>query len=241
MRSKYVVFTLLFLAISSLAHARDEADVDREAKDDYDFSWLDPDKKINVVQNRKYSKAQRAELGVAGGIGIGEPYRRTREIIPRLTYYFNEHLGISALAGFVSNAENENIIDLKVASSTIPAVRDTKSFYGGSFVWLPFYGKVNLFNRIFYFDWQFEVGVAHVTSEIDLNNRATEAPILEESNHMGVFWGTGHKYFIDRNWAARIDFDALYYKAPVAFGGVYTGRDEIDVNYYLTLGVSYTF
>ena len=44
--------------------------------DDYNFSWLDPDKKIYVLQNRKFRKANAAQLFLMGGMGLGETYRK---------------------------------------------------------------------------------------------------------------------------------------------------------------------
>src|SRR3954465_6960282 len=38
-----------------------------QADDEYSFNWLDPDKKIYVLQNRRYLKAERAELSVLVG------------------------------------------------------------------------------------------------------------------------------------------------------------------------------
>ena len=42
---------VVFIALTTLAQAADD--------DEYNFSWLDPDKKIYVLQNRKYRKAGR--------------------------------------------------------------------------------------------------------------------------------------------------------------------------------------
>lgn len=217
------------------------------ANDEYDFSWLDPEKKIYVVQNRKYTKASKLEFSVAGGIGIGEPYRTRRTILPRAWYYINDNWGISLLAGFNSNSENDNMQALLLQTSRKPVVRDIQSFYGGSIVWLPFYGKINMFNQILYIDWHLEAGIGQVASEIDLNQSRSGNPRIVETNHMSFHWGTGQKFFITRNWAARLDFMAVYYSAPSGFtaDGVATtdgsGVDETNDNYFVTLGLSYTF
>ena len=50
------------------------------SKAEYDFSWLDPDKKIYVIQNRKYLKAKRALVSVLGGLGLSNPYRTTYNV-----------------------------------------------------------------------------------------------------------------------------------------------------------------
>jgi outer membrane beta-barrel protein len=236
------VVLLLVISFSTAAHSAEPADT---SQDEYDFSWLDPDKKIYVVQNRKYTKKNRLELAFSGGFGIGEAYRSRTTMIPRGFFYLNESWGVSAFAGFNSNSENQDFIALKSVSSVVPAVRDIQNFYGASVVWVPFYGKVNMFNQIFYLDWHLEAGAGQVNSEIDLNIRSSGSPQIDESAHTSFHWGTGQKFFITRNFAARLDFLALYYTAPTGIDGSLTSTkgsatDTYD-NYFVTVGLSYTF
>lgn len=234
------VFTILFAILTLTAPALHAAE--EEEKDEYDFTWLDPEKKISVVQNRKYTKARRFELALGGGIGIGDSYRTVRQFMPRASYYFNESWGVSALGAFVSNSENNTWINLKLAnSSALPNVREVRNFIGGSAVWVPFYAKLNIFNRIVYMDWHFEAGVAQVNSQIDLNFSANAAPNLFESSHTGFFWGTAQKFWITREFAARVDFHGLIYSAPKGDRGAITNVSETNFQYYLTLGASYSF
>jgi outer membrane beta-barrel protein len=244
-------FTFVFLAALIFsgstqlpAHA---AEPETTSGEEYDFSWLDPEKKIYVVQNRKYTKKNRLELALSGGFGFGEPYRKRYTVMPRATFYVNESWGVSVLGGFNSNSENENILALRSVNQggVMPAVRDVQNFVAGSVMWVPFYGKVNIFNQILYLDWHIEAGIGQVSSEIDLNTKAAGSPVISESSHMAFHWGTGQKFFITRNFAARLDFLAQYYKAPTGIDGSLTSQqgaieDTYD-NYYITLGLSYTF
>jgi outer membrane beta-barrel protein len=241
-----LLFCFLFMG-PSLARAEDSPD-----KEEYDFSWLDPDKKIYVVQNRKYTNGQRAELALSGGLGLGQPYRNATVFMPRFLYYFNENFAISALAAFASNNTNDNYNVLANATTKIPVVRDVKSFVGGSLLWLPFYGKLNMFNKIIYLDWDFEGGVDSVSSEIDLNTISPSSTSYTGSNVVtgtftGFHWGTGMKFFLSRNFAVRLDFTSLVYWAPAATQSITsTGAslNSTNTSYtsnYLTLGVSYTF
>lgn len=239
-----VLFLLVSIfLVSYSAHA---AEPQPAEQDEYDFSWLDPDKKIYVVQNRKFTKKNRLEVALSGGVGVGEPYRTRRTVMPRGIFYVNENWAVSGFMGFNSNSENGNVQALKDSgSSRIPAVRDVQSFVGGSLMWLPFYGKINMFNQIFYIDWHLEAGVGQASTEIDLNTRFGNASQIQESSHMGFLWGTGWKFFITRNFGARLDFLALYYKAPTGVDGSLTstlgGAEENYDNYFVTLGLSYTF
>jgi outer membrane beta-barrel protein len=240
-----VLFLILsvFLAGQS-AHAASPPE--QTEQDEYDFSWLDPEKKIYVVQNRKYLKKGRLEVALAGGVGMGEPYRTRRVVMPRGIFYVNENWGLSAFGGFVSNSENGNVQAMQDAGANrIPAVRDVQNYIGGSVMWLPFYGKINMFNQIFYIDWHLEAGLAQTSTEIDLNTRFNQSPQIQESTHMGYLWGTGWKFFVTRNFGARLDFQALYYKAPTGVDGNLLSaagsmEDTYD-NYFVTLGLSYTF
>lgn len=233
---------LLFVAQFSTAAQGAEPDISQE---EYDFSWLDPDKKIYVVQNRKYTKKNRLELALSGGVGFGEAYRTTTTFLPRAFFYISESWGLSVLGVFNSNSENDDFVALKSVSSVVPAVRDIQSMLGGSVVWVPFYGKVNMFNQIFYLDWHIEAGMGQVNTEIDLNTSSTGSARIQETAHTSFHWGTGQKFFITRNFAARLDFLAVYYSAPSGINGsVSSGTGAADKSYdkyFVTAGVSYTF
>jgi outer membrane beta-barrel protein len=244
-RAPIFLMLLLGFAVSPTAKAAMEDDQPPPSydadRDEYDFSWLDPEKKIYVVQNRKYTKKQRLEIALNGGLGIGEPYRDRNVFLPRAFFYFNESWGISFLSGFNYNRENETFKELKSVSSVVPTVRDIKNFYGGSVVWLPFYAKINMFNKIFYVDWHFEAGLGQANTEIDLNTNSLAQPRIDSSSHIYGSWGTGMKFFITRSFAARLDYLAVYYKAATGRGGAIGAEEETFDNHYLTLGLSYTF
>ena len=243
-RSLIVVAVLIGFSSAQVFAAEEESNKPPEVaqeSDEYDFSWLDPDKKIYVVQNRKYTKARRFEAVLGGGLGVGEPYRSRTAFIPRGIFYFSEHWGIEGIAGFMSNAENDDFLGLKSVSSTVPTVRDVQQFTGGSLVWLPFYGKLNTFNRLFYFDWYFSFGINQLKSEIDLNTSNTGAARILEDTYTGIHWGTGMKFFVNRNFGVRLDYLALYYKAPSMITGAVDGIEDTYDNHFLTVGLSYTF
>lgn len=230
----------IFSATPAVA-APDDPAIDSE-RDEYDFSWLDPDKKIYVVQNRKYLKGGRFELSTNYGVGMGETYRTQRQWNIRGTFYFSEHWGLSGIWFNNFNNENETMAQLKNVSNVVPGVRDTNRYFGGSLWWLPFYGKINLFNQIFYIDWHFELGFGSAQTEIDINTRATGSAVIEESSHGAFHWGSGWKFFINRHWHWRLDYLATYYKAPNPIRGTTNGaEDETYDNYYLTTGIGYTF
>jgi outer membrane beta-barrel protein len=235
-----VAVLTLYSAPRAIAAPNEDPSVDTE-RDEYDFSWLDPDKKIYVVQNRKFTKASHFELSTGYGLGMGQAYRSTRQWIVRGTFYLSEHWGISGFLFNNYNSTNDNYAQLQQVSSVIPTVRDTNQYWGGSIMWLPFYGKINMFNQIFYIDWHFEAGLGSASGEIDLNTHANSAPNIQTTSFTGYHWGSGWKFFITRHWAARLDFLTTYYKAPIMLKGADTGDTQTYDNEYITLGASYTF
>ena len=246
LKSNFVRFCLAAqlaaLVFASGAAAQTDADPE-EYDEDYDFSWLDPDKKIYVVQNRKYLKGRKLEVSLAGGLNLSGPYTSSSVWLLRGGYFFNEQFGISIVGGWQSNSASPTLVELKQTSATsvLPNVRDVESFYGGTFVWVPFYGKFNLFNQIFYIDWHLEAGVATASSRVNLSFLAGQDDSFATTSHTGFLWGTGFKFFITQTFAARLDMLALYYSAPIVRQGVTTAETTTNDNYYLTLGLSAHF
>lgn len=242
MRFILVLFLGITLqATTTFALPSDDAVNDAE-REEYDFSWLDPEKKIYVVQNRKYKKSGHFELGGGVGVGIGETYRTQRQWNLRGTMFLSEHWGFTGFLMNNINSENDDFVSLKRNNGTVPVVRDTNKYYGASVMWLPFYGKMNMFNQIFYLDWHFEAGLGSADTEIDLNRISSGSPLIQTASYMSFHFGTGWKFFITRHWGARLDFLSTFYRAPNGLNGVVVGSAEQTYdNYYLTLGLSYLF
>jgi outer membrane beta-barrel protein len=242
----FFAVSLTFLSTPRAVAAGEEG-ASTQGQDEYDFSWLDPEKKIYVVENRKFTKAGHLELSTSVGVGLSEAYRTQRQWITRATFYINEHWGISGFYFNNYNSPNANYQEVETLSQLVPSVRDTNSYYGGSVVWIPFYGKINLFNQIFYIDWDFELGIGMANTQIDINQKAYSAPNIVTGSYTGFHWGSGWKFIIDRNWAARFDFLSTHFSAPNGIvqnstvGNATGGTTDTYNNYYLTLGVAYTF
>ena len=230
-----VIPLVLLSVIIHPAYAQEEP---VEYNEDYDFSWLDPDKKVYVVQNRKYLKGRKIELMLGAGINASGAYTSSNVFMGRATYFFNEQFGASVVAGVQTNSRNDTYQELETTTNVLPNVRDVTSFFGGSVMWVPFYGKYNLFNKIFYIDWHLELGIASVSTEVDRNFTPNAAANIATSSHSGFYWGTGMKFFINRTFSARLDMLALYYSAPLFRQGAATSENQTEDNYYLTLGLS---
>jgi outer membrane beta-barrel protein len=185
------------------------------AEEEYSFNWLDPDKKIYVLQNRKFEKAKHPLLSVLGGVGISNPYRGSFLVNPRLAFYFTETLGLEGFYTLSSNTENSTYAGLKLASpNALPVVREVRSQYGALLHWAPWYAKINVFNSILYFDWYFTLGGGMLNAQLDKRTNSTSAPTYVTQNLTALYLGTGHLFHLNRYLDFRIDYTSSIFKAP---------------------------
>ena len=137
--------TLLSLTLSAPALRADEKDL-------YDFMWLDPDKKVYVLQNKVHKKANTVYMHVGTGLGLSSNFQDTSLLHTNFGYYLSEEWAIEGMYTKYSNKDNEALENLRRLNGSIPFIRKTESNFGVLAKWSPFYGKINTFNKIFYFD-----------------------------------------------------------------------------------------
>jgi outer membrane beta-barrel protein len=224
------------LGAAAPAQAADAPSARGSDDSDYDFNWLDPDKKIYVLQNRKYTKADHALLSAMVGPGLSNSYRRTINFDPRFAYYFSENWGVEAFYTASSTSENQTFEALKQATTTLPVIREIRSQLGLLVQYVPWYAKINVFNQILYFDWYFSGGAGVVNSAFTANRAASSSPLdFRTESLTGLFLGTGQQFHLSRNFIVRLDFTGTYYRAPL-FGQA--GQDvSWFSNYNFGLGV----
>jgi outer membrane beta-barrel protein len=214
------------------------------ADDDYNFSWLDPEKKIYVLQNRKFKKSGGAQIFVLGGMGLGETYRKAFQYQPRIGYWFNEDFGLEAFYTGRSNSENGAYGSLSRAlgAGTSPYIREINNQFGVLFNWAPWYAKINVFNSILYFDWYFSMGAGSMGTQVGEKTKETAAlskPWVTE-NLFAVYLGTGHIFHLSERFMVRLDFLAHFYSAAIDGGNTATGASNdkaIFSNTSLNLGI----
>jgi len=181
----------------------------------YNFSWLDPEKKIYVLQNRKYTKANRPMLSVMGGIGWSNPYRNVRSVEPRLSYFFNESFGFEVFYSRLSNSANTTFeaLEAATAGASLPLLREIRGQMGGLLHWVPWYAKINVFNNILYFDWGFEFGAGQLQT-VTLTKAVSSDPFTETTENLTAFFaGTSQQFFLSQNWSVRLDILGAFYNA----------------------------
>jgi len=237
-----VLLAVCWLAIIAVAWGAAEAEASEaspRADDEYNFNWLDPDKKIYVLQNRRYTKAMRPMVSVMGGTGFSNPYRTTVSVEPRASFYFTEALGVELRFNYNFNFTNNFARALAVASpSTMPQIREVRMEYGAQLTWVPWYAKINVFNQILYFDWYFNAGGGIVSTAVDTRTSVSQPSDYVIQNLPGLFLSTGHLYHVGHTFLVRLDFTGSFYSAPI--NGT-SGESSIYSNYGIGAGIGAMF
>ncbi len=185
-----------------------------ESEGEYSFRWLDPDKKIYVLQNRKYRKSRHLLVSALFGRGLNGTYRSSFNIDPRLSYYFTEELGFEVFYSHFLNSETSTYQNLVAASpTTLPNIREVTGMLGVNFKWVPWYSKINVFNEILYFDWFFSIGLGKVNLRVDTRSSSTASSTYVQQSPLGLFLGMGQMFHVSESFLIRLDLLGAIYKA----------------------------
>lgn len=235
---KNIVLILVSLIMSTVVYANE--------KSLYNFSWLDNDKEIYVLQNRKFRKVGNVYVGGTGAYNLSQDFLDAYGVTIRGGYFFTEDWGVELIYGKNTNTENDTAKGVK-EQGTVPFYRQIDSFMGAMLMWSPFYSKINTFNRIFYFDWMFGFGVGTITTKDNRNKFDTAAAntnALTDESQTGALWNTGFRFYINEHWSLRLDLTGQTYKADKTkktTTGPTSTTSKLYNNYDLGLGLNYAF
>lgn len=211
--------------------------------DTYDFSWLDPDKKVYVLQNRKFRKVNKFHINAGYGFTTSGAFVDATSLQGRIGYFFKEEIGFEFIYAMNSGKENETASSVRnsgVSSGSVPFRRIVNNYMGGMVLWSPFYSKINTFNKIVYMDWIFGLGMAKIEEE---NNRKelelSSDKTLTTETHTGLMWNAGAKFYLDERWSIRLDLTTIHYQAKEAKAN--NPADIWYTNYDLALSLSASF
>ena len=189
--------------------------VQASEKDLYNFLWLDPDKKVFVLQNKVYKKKNTRYLNVSYLYELSSFYQDISGFQGALGYYFHEEWGIEAFYHQYASVHNSNYEQLKVRNNTVPFARITDRKIGAILLWVPFYGKINTFNKILYFDWLFGVGGGRIQGRD--NAKTVQNPRTpdqyEVQDYMGLMMKTALRLYFSRKFYSTLEFHLDLYNA----------------------------
>jgi outer membrane beta-barrel protein len=182
----------------------------------YDFLWLDPDKSVYVLQNKVHKKERSLYLDLGYLANFTSKFQDTQGVGLRGGYYIHEEWGIELFYNQYSNKNNDDYRNVRLINQAEPFIRRLNSSYGAIAIWSPFYGKINTFNHIFYFDWSFGAGITRVNTESNLQNVRNPAAdsSFENETHTGAVLKTGLKFHIQEDVHLGLEYMNLYYRAP---------------------------
>jgi outer membrane beta-barrel protein len=182
----------------------------------YDFLWLDPDKKVYVLQNKIHKK----EHSFYGDIGylsnFTSKFQDTKGVSAKVGYYIHEEWGVELFFNQYMNSANDDLRNIRAVNAVEPFVRRFNSAYGALAIWSPFYGKVNTFNRIYYFDWSFGLGFSRINAESNRKNvaNAAIATKFDAETYNALAWKTNLKVYLTERVFLGADWMQQHYSAP---------------------------
>lgn len=214
-------------------------------KDIYEFSWLDPDKEVFVLQNRKFRKAGHLHVNLGAGITTSGAFVDSTAIQGRAGYFVTEDYGLEVIYSKNNGKENDTAKAVRTGggggTGTTPFRRIVQSYTGAMFLWSPFYSKINTFNSIVYMDWIFGVGYASLTeknNKLRFTEGASAEGIETEESHSGLIWEAGLKFYLSESLSVRTDLTAIHYKAQNVSGD---GTSSYKSNFDATVSLGYSF
>jgi len=211
-------------------------------KDLYDFLWLDPDKKVYVLQNKVHKKEHTVYANLGTGLGLSSTFQDTSLLHGNIGYFITEEWAIEGLYTSYSNKDNEALSNLQRLNSSEPFIRKTKSNIGIIAKWSPFYGKINTFNKIFYFDWSFGLGAGTLKTESNSTTvaDATKSNSYKSESYTSIIGKSELSFHISKNIHLNLGLIMNNYKAP---GPVINNKstDKMRNNFdtILSFGVSF--
>lgn len=212
----------------------------------YDFSWLDKDKEVYVLQNRKFRKVMSPYLSLGSGITPSGAFVDSYYFQGRAGMFFQEEFGLEFLYTKASGEENETYKSVENINNTGAGVsafrRIVDNYWGVAFLWSPFYAKINTFNSIVYMDWVVGAGIGQLTEKN--NKKAIQEGVAQadtSETHLGGFWETSLKFWVTQDWSVNFDLVAFYYQADKALDIKDENNKAFYSNYDLGLSLTYHF
>ncbi|OFZ17318.1 MAG: hypothetical protein A2X86_02370 [Bdellovibrionales bacterium GWA2_49_15] len=208
-------------------------------RDLYDFRWLDQDKKVYVLQNKEYVKKGSFYGDFSLLKGISSDYQDTSGFQLRTGHYFTEEWAFELSFTDYNNKNNATFENLQRINGVVPFMRKIEQSYGGAVIWAPFYGKINTFNKIFYFDWYFGIGALAVKANSNAESAANpNSDAFKDEEFVGAMAKTGVKFHASRNWHLALELQNTYFKAHGPIPGT---PKKLNTNTDIFLGIGFSF
>lgn len=187
---------VLSIAQTTWAQSGDKVDI-QNLEQKY---WSAKDDDFSVVQNRRYSKAQRFHVSYFYGTLINDPFAIGNLGTLQVGYYIDERWGFDIAYTTADLRSNETTNQFINQYGVAPNHAFYKSSTIASANFVPLYAKMSLLDKtIIYFD----MGVSLGFGMLDYQIQKEEGP---ESKSAPVFSvGVHQQIFFSENWAVKVE------------------------------------
>jgi outer membrane beta-barrel protein len=185
----------------------------------YEFLWLDQDKEVYVLQNKVYTKKHTHYFNLSYINSLEQKFQKVKGAQLKYGFYLTEEFAIEGFANIYGNSNNSEYDSVRTITGIAPFVRKINNMVGAMAVWSPFYGKINTFNKIFYFDWYFGAGLSHIGGESNIDSvtdRTVTQDIYKSESFIGVPVKTGFRAYINESYHVGLEYMNTSYLAPSA-------------------------
>lgn len=225
------------------------------AKDVWDKELFErDDNKVLVIQDRKYNKEGRLELGLDLGMTSATAFYNTYSLGLRTAYYFNEYWGVQWFGNYSFNTDSreKEQLDQYLSASGFSSTKEYKQpklFTGLGVLWNPIYGKFSWFrSKIIHFDIYAGLGLSFLTTESSLNfTHLGQQYSGIDDKAFGSLANLGIRIFVAKGWSWTTEVRNNIYKAKYAktrtggLGSEIAAKDVWQNNFQFMTGVSYMF
>lgn len=250
---KKTILTIILATSQAFAQQAADTKSDQRGSDKLDIKkleqkyWAAKDDDFSVVQNRRYTKAERFYLTGSAGIPFNDPYSTGTIVTGSLGYFFNERYGMEVNFDSASMKDNDAVHQFVNSYKAIPDHNVIKSSYFLSGIWVPFYAKMSVMDKaIIYFDMGLSAGVGTLNYEI------TQAEGNLAKSTFAYKLGVFQQIFFSEHFAIRADLintwstqnKMKYYAPGSSVGGTtVTGNRDLGSetinNTSLMIGITY--
>lgn len=180
----------------------------------YDFLWLDPDKKVYVLQNKQYFKKNKYYIDLGYLRGLSSQFSDSSGGVLSGSYYFTDQWGVEFSYYHYKNKFNDDYKNVRNINDTEPFVRELTSSLVAALKWSPFYGKINTFNKIIYFDLILSLGLSSLNTRanLDISDTNTNVP-FEDENSIAGFSKVEVKAYVSKTWNLGVYASSHFFNA----------------------------
>ncbi len=226
---------LLILLLISISIQAAEEDL-------YDFLWLDPDKSVYVLQKKMYAKKRTFYFNAGVLKNNASDFQDTLGASLKLGYFLKEDWGVELLYNSYNNSNNISFENVQSVNGSEPFIRRPNSLMGLTLQWSPFYGKINTFNKIFYFDWSFGVGVGKLSTETNAETASLQnsTNTFTDENFTGVIIKSNFRFYVSKRVHIDLDYMTTTYSAPgPKVNNIQNESTTTDTDVGISLGISF--